>query len=174
MLDVNQLTINRKRPVTFKIAAATLFGIGTLLGSAILPTQVAAQSDTTDLYDGGKSRVNRSAGLRALSEAIASASCRLGNDIDVESSRQAHGGVVNQFNAVLAALESGNATLGIPTAETRARTLTEIEDTVLAWAAMAGPANRMASGQWSDEDMQKISDNYACLLYTSPSPRDRG
>ena len=164
MLQVNQLTKNGKSPTTFKVVATTLFGIGTLLSSAILPTQVAAQSDTADLYDGGKARVNRSAGLRALSEAVASASCRLGNGIDTDTSQQALEGAVNQFNAILAALENGNATLGIPTVETRARTLTEIENTVIAWAPIAAPANRMASGEWSDDDLQSISGSYAALF----------
>lgn len=144
--------------------AAIVLSISTAFGAITLPNMATAQFIDPDLYDGGKARVNRSASLRTLSESIASASCRFHGGFATDIARQDLATDLDDFNAILTGLENGDAALGIPTAETRARTLASIEETILTWAPIASSASGMLSNGANDNDAANISEKYADLF----------
>ena len=155
---------NGRRPGKPGLTAAALLTVSTLFGTVSLPGMATAQFIDPSLYDGGKARVNRSASLRSLSEAIASASCRLHGEIGTDAAQLDLATDVENFNNILAGLANGDAALGIPTPETQARTLAAIENTIQAWTPVASSASRMVSGSGNDDDAATISASYAALF----------
>lgn len=154
-----------KSSTATRLIATTCTAILALGISAGLNVTSATAEGLIDsaLYDGGKARVNRSAELRTLTEAKASASCRLDAGIDPDTSRADLASVRENFDAIIAGLKNGNAALGMPSSESRARTLRQIDATADIWMPMEAAANRMLNGTASDTDAELISQAYGDL-----------
>ncbi|MEO0930387.1 MAG: type IV pili methyl-accepting chemotaxis transducer N-terminal domain-containing protein, partial [Pseudomonadota bacterium] len=145
-------------------ACAALLGLGTMVGTGMMPNTAEAQFIDRSLYDGGKARVNRSASLRTLTESVASASCRFDAGIDAENARADLSSAREDFDAILIGLEKGDNALGMPGEETRARTVAAIRATADLWQPIEDAANRMLDGSGSDADAALISSSYGNLF----------
>ena len=145
-------------------ACAAALGFGAMVGAGVTPTTAEAQFIDRSLYDGGKARVNRSASLRSLTELIASSSCRFDAGIDTENAQSDLLGARDDFAAILTGLESGDNALGMPGAETRARTLMSIRATAEQWLPIEDATNRMLGGNASDTDAALIRASYDNLF----------
>ncbi|WP_341366915.1 type IV pili methyl-accepting chemotaxis transducer N-terminal domain-containing protein [Yoonia sp. BS5-3] len=143
---------------------AAVLGLPTVFGATTTPTIATAEFIDPALYDGGKARVNRSASLRALSESVAAASCRFHGGIDTDNAKQHLAADMDRFNVILAGLEHGNPALGIPTTETRGRTLATIQETIGAWTPIAASAARLVSDRGTETDAAAIADGRAALF----------
>ena len=146
------------------IIVGVFLGFATTISAITVPQAVGAQSLDPNLYDGGKARVNRSASLRSLTETVASASCRLHGAIETDMAQQQLTGAMEEFNAILAGLENGNAALGIPTPETRPRTIGSIQDTVSLWGPVASATSRLVQNSGTADDAATVRDSYADLF----------
>lgn len=127
-------------------------------------TPAAAQLAGDSVYDGGKARVSRSANLRSLSEAVASASCRVSAGINAASAENELRSFREDFDAILKGLENGSAILGMPGAETRNRTLNAIRATAASWAPLDEATENLLSGGATDADAETIRQSYAALF----------
>ncbi|EBA10569.1 hypothetical protein RCCS2_00010 [Roseobacter sp. CCS2] len=128
------------------------------------PNQAAAQANDASLYNGGKARVSRSANLRSLTEAVASASCRVNGGIDVSEAQTELATYRADFGRIIDGLVNGNPALGMPGAEQRARTLTALNETADLWQPMDAAAANLASGPASSADATAIGDGFAGLF----------
>ena len=127
-------------------------------------TPAQAQQFEDALYDGAKARVNRSASLRSLSEAVAASSCQINADIDVDTAEVALAAYREEFAAILDGLENGSDILGMPGPESRARTLQTIQQTTSVWAPLDQAAANLANGRGSDADAAAIRESYSELF----------
>ncbi|MGJ8621492.1 MAG: type IV pili methyl-accepting chemotaxis transducer N-terminal domain-containing protein [Yoonia sp.] len=125
------------------------------------PAQAVAQSIDNELYNGGKARVSRSASLRSLTQAVASASCRTAAGIGAESAQRELGAARESFASILDGLINGSPALGMPGAEQRARTIQALQETQEMWSPLNAAASQLASGSGSDADAATIRDNVA-------------
>ena len=91
-------------------------------------TAYAGMASGQEAYFGGKARVNKSAALRAETEFLASATCRLDAGIDAQTALSDLQGARGTFEKVLAGLEHGDPALGIPTAESRRKSLNALNE----------------------------------------------
>ncbi|MEJ8560662.1 type IV pili methyl-accepting chemotaxis transducer N-terminal domain-containing protein [Yoonia sp. GPGPB17] len=128
------------------------------------PDTATAQSIDRSLYKGGKARVSRSASLRSLTEAVASASCRASGGIGVETAQAELARSYSDFDRIIDGLVNGNPALGMPGAEQRGRTLTALNETHALWEPMEAAAKTMANGPASADDAAVINDGYAALF----------
>ncbi len=127
-------------------------------------TPADAQQFDEALYDGAKARVNRSASLRSLSEALASASCRIGASYGTDTAERDLATYHDDFARILDGLENGSAILGMPGEERRMRTLNTIQQTSASWAPMDAAAQNLLNGGGSSADAQTIRQSYADLF----------
>ncbi|MDP5085634.1 MAG: type IV pili methyl-accepting chemotaxis transducer N-terminal domain-containing protein [Yoonia sp.] len=125
---------------------------------------VAAQSIDESLYNGGKARVNRSASLRSLTEAVASASCRANGGIGTEEAQRQLASWSAEFDTIIDGLVNGSPALGMPTPETRAKTLKVLNDTAMMWQPLEIAANKMSAASGSSADATTISSSYRDLF----------
>lgn len=123
-----------------------------------------AQSIDRALYTGGKARVNRSANLRSLTEAVASASCRTQGDIDGAAARSELSDAGADFDRIIDGLTNGSPALGMPGAEERARTVGALQETAALWQPIQVAAARLASGSGSASDASMVSSNFGGLF----------
>ncbi len=130
----------------------------------LLPTAAAAQSASDDTNFGGKARVSRSTSLRSLTEAVASASCRVQGGIETAASQEDLAKAQEDFSAIVDGLINGNAALGMPGAERRARMLSSLDATASLWAPIETAAANLASGSGTAEDAATIRAGYAALF----------
>ncbi|WP_159086948.1 type IV pili methyl-accepting chemotaxis transducer N-terminal domain-containing protein [Loktanella sp. Alg231-35] len=126
-------------------------------------TSADAQQFSDALYDGAKARVNRSASLRSLSEAVASASCQIGANFNVDAAESHLATYQDDFTRILDGLENGSAILGMPGEERRMRTLNTIQQTSASWAPMDVAAENLLNGG-NSADAQTIRQSYADLF----------
>lgn len=165
MLHGTSATKTSSRPARLTTTAcATIMAMGALVTTSVAPSPADAQFIDRALYDGGKARVNRSASLRSLTEKVASASCRFEAGIDAAKAEADLASAREDFDAILAGLEKGDNALGMPGAETRARTLAAISATADLWQPIEGAANRMLGGTASGSDAATISQSYDALF----------
>lgn len=127
-------------------------------------TPAAAQSTAQSLYNGGKARVNRSASLRSLTEAVASASCRVNGGIGTEVAETELGSARDDFTSIIDGLANGNPALGMPGAEERARTINALSETSSMWAPLDMAARNLATGAGTTPDAVLIGAGYADLF----------
>mgnify|MGYP000418400975 FL=1 len=128
------------------------------------PHQAAAQSIDRSLYNGGKARVNRSSYLRSLTEAVASASCRVNGGIGTETAKQQLATSREDFDRIIDGLVNGNPALGMPGAEQRGRTLNVLTDTANLWEPLDTAAERLVSGAGSGADASTIGNGFSGLF----------
>lgn len=141
-----------------------LVAIASVAAVGLCTTTAQAQSLDAVYYDGGKARVNRSASLRGLSEAVASASCRLNAGYDVETATAELASIHESFGTILNGLTNGDRTLGMPGAEQSQRIINALNTTSDLWSPMDAAAIRMLDGAGSDADAQLIQQGYAPLF----------
>lgn len=127
-------------------------------------TPASAQAIDASLYNGGKARVNRSASLRTLTEAVASASCRANAGIGAEVAQADLVTLGQDFDRIMDGLTNGSAALGMPGAEERARTLEALTQTAALWEPLGAAAANLASGSGSGADAATIADGYRSLF----------
>jgi hypothetical protein len=113
---------------------------------------------------GGKARVNKSTTLQSLSEQMASASCRFNAGIDVQSAQEQLASSQTQFQTILAALESGDTALGIPTAETRSQTIIALNHINETFAPIDSAVQALLSEGSNADDAALIVDARAKLF----------
>lgn len=128
------------------------------------PQDATAQAIDDTLYTGGKARVNRSASLRTLTEAVASDSCLVNGGFSPDESRSRLSSSRQDFGRIVDALVDGDAALGMPGAEKRARTLDEIAQTTALWAPIDAAAQRLADGAGTGADAATIQDGFGDLF----------
>lgn len=128
------------------------------------PGQATAQSIDASLDTGGKARVNRSASLRSLTEAVASASCRVNGGIDVETASAELASSRQDFDRIINGLINGDPALGMPSAENRARSLEELRTTTSMWEPLNVAAERLATNPGSAADAEVIDQGFADLF----------
>ncbi|MCK0096948.1 type IV pili methyl-accepting chemotaxis transducer N-terminal domain-containing protein [Yoonia sp. F2084L] len=164
---MSQYTVTTPKTRTATRLVATtctaLLALGTAVGANVTSAAADEQFVDSALYDGGKARVNRSAELRTLAEANASASCRLDADIGPDTAKSDLLLARDNFDAIIAGLRNGDPALGMPTPETRARTLRQISATADIWMPMEDAANRMLNGTGSAQDAALINQSYSDL-----------
>ena len=128
--------------------------IMTVLGvvAALSATNVAAQ-DNSDLpaemvgfveETGAAERIHAADRLRAVSQELSAASCFLHNGIDVDFNRDHLEHSVAEFDALLAALISGDEEMHIIGAETHRKTLMELEALKADWEPIHAAAETLA------------------------------
>lgn len=125
---------------------------------------VSAQDFDPSLYNGGKARVNRSASLRSLTEAVASASCRVSGGIGTDVAKEDLSYARQDFDTIMDGLINGSAALGMPGAESRARTINTLNDTVVLWQPLDTAAANLASGSGAGADASTINAGYVQLF----------
>jgi hypothetical protein len=123
-----------------------------------------AQSIDQLLYNSSEARVNRSARLRSLTEAVASASCRVNGEIGTETAQAALTSSSEDFERIIDGLLNGSPALGMPGPEQRARTLNTLRDTATLWKPLNAAAKKLASGAGTSTDAATISDGVATLF----------
>jgi len=123
----------------------------------ISATAFAGVAHSQDAYFGGKARVNKSAALRAQTEFLASATCRLDAGIDAQAAMNDLKGARGTFDKVLAGLEHGDPALGIPTAENRRKSLNALNDVSTVLGSMGSALDNLASGQGKPGDAQAVA-----------------
>ncbi len=146
-----------------KICMALILAAAPQVG-LLNPTQAAAEATEETGYNGGKARVNRSASLRSLTEAVASASCRVNGGIGVEMSRVELSSSRQDFGRIIDGLVNGNPALGMPGAEKRARSLDELRQTTELWEPLNTAAERLATGPGTDADAAVIDEGFPALF----------
>ena len=149
--------ITRTMCLALAVSAAPSIGI-------FSPQAAAAQSIDRSLYTGGKARVNRSSYLRSLTEAVASASCRVNGGIGTETAKQQLATSREDFDRIIDGLVNGNAALGMPGAEQRGRTLEVLTETGSLWEPLDVAAERLASGSGSGSDASTIGNGFSDLF----------
>lgn len=170
MFDRNLTSsIARKRLSSARHALSKTACMALVLAAAqsagILTAQpVAAQSIDSALYVGGKARVNRSASLRSLSEAVASASCRVNSGIGTNTATIDLATVNEDFDRIIDGLVNGNAALGMPGPEESGRTRRTLEETAALWAPLQDAAARLASGSGTAADAATIHTGFRDLF----------
>lgn len=127
-------------------------------------TSAQAQQLSDASYDGAKARVNRSATLRSLSEAVAATSCQINANIGVETAEADLAVYREEFTNILAGLENGSNVLGMPGAEPRARTLKSIQELASFWAPLNEAAENLSIGRGTDTEATAISRSYPALF----------
>jgi hypothetical protein len=134
--------------------------------SAVFISAEPAEAQRIDpsLYNGGKARVNRSASLRSLTEAMASASCRVNAGIGAESAQTQLASVRADFDKIIDGLINGSAALGMPGAEGSGRTLNALTTTAQSWGPLNAAAQNLASGAGTGEDAATIKAGFADLF----------
>ena len=130
-------------------------------GAVVLPTVTVAQEQASE---GGKARVSRSGNLRSLTEAVASASCRLNGQIDPAQSQADLAKAKDDFSAIVSGLINGNPALGMPGAERSPRMLASLEATANLWAPLKAAAENMVAGTGSAADADLIRTSHAALF----------
>ncbi|SFS21576.1 type IV pili methyl-accepting chemotaxis transducer N-terminal domain-containing protein [Yoonia litorea] len=128
------------------------------------PTIANAETANTEVANGGKARVSRSASLRSLTEAVASASCRIDAGIGTDLARAELKNASEDFSAIITGLIDGDPALGMPGPERRARTLTSLQATADLWKPLASAAQNLATGAGESADATIIAANYAELF----------
>lgn len=147
------------RMLCLSLAVASLSTAGATIG-----TPVSAQSIDQSLYTGGKARVNRSASLRTLTEAVASAGCRVNGGIDHDAAQTDLALARDDFSRIIDGLTNGSAALGMPGAESRGRTLNALSETASLWEPIAAAAASLASGTDTPANATTIRTGYAGLF----------
>ena len=148
------------------LAKACLCAVAALTAPAaltVVPTTAAAQS-ADDSYNGGKARVSRSASLRSLTEAVAAASCRVGNGYDTAEAQADLARARDDFDRIIDGLINGSPALGMPGAEPRARTREALNVIGTFWSPIHDAAGRLADGSGSAADAATVADTHADLF----------
>ncbi len=138
---------------TFVIAAA--IGCVSLAGPSLAQTAGATQT-SLEQSSGARERIAYSRKLRMLSQAVPAATCHVAADVDATAALGLLSSATVEFEALLNALEFGDADLNIRTAETRRKTIAEIETVRAAWAPVKTAVETILSGTVSDADVQAI------------------
>ncbi len=141
--------------------------------TAICTSLASPASAQTQLYDGGKARVNLSARLRSLTEEIASASCRFAADIDIEAARTDLQVVSGEFDTIISGLENGSPALGIPSKETARENLASINAVQEAWVPIRASVVNMLTGASTPNDLTVVGQSYKPLLENTISLTSR-
>ncbi|MEM6595042.1 MAG: type IV pili methyl-accepting chemotaxis transducer N-terminal domain-containing protein [Pseudomonadota bacterium] len=106
--------------------------------------------------DNAEQRINLSGKLRMLSQRIPSAACHLSRGIDVETAGQVLLSALNEFDAILSALEFGDPELNIINPETHKRTLARIQELRVAWEPLKQASQAIAAGKGTDADLRLV------------------
>lgn len=102
---------------------------------------VAAPAGAQDAwFEGSQARVALSASLRSLGERVAATSCRTGLTASAGAERD---DVAAVFDVVVAGLREGDASLGVPSAETHPRLIRRLDAVHGAWAPVRTAAKRV-------------------------------
>lgn len=155
----SQLKSGLSKSVFLAIAVASVPSV-----SSFSAQPAVAQTIDSELYDGGKARVNRSASLRSLTEAVASASCQVNAGIGTDVAQEKLADARRDFDKIVDGLVNGNPALGMPGAERRARTLADLEKTAALWAPLNASAESLSAGTGSSADADTISSGYKTLF----------
>ena len=142
------------------LATAALMGLAPTAG--LLTASAAVAQELED--NGAKARISRSAALRSLTEAVASASCRVSAGMNTETATAELGKTAEDFSAIVAGLINGDPALGMPGAESRARMLSSLDATASAWEPIKVAASNLANGTGSAADAQTVREGYAALF----------
>jgi hypothetical protein len=133
--------------------------------SGIISAETAtAQRIDQSLYNGGKARVNRSASLRTLTEAVASASCRVNGGIGAETAQSQLSSLRADIHKIIDGLVNGNPALGMPGAEGSGRTINALSATAASWKPLDMAAQKLASGTGTNADAATIDQGFADLF----------
>ena len=105
-----------------------------LFASAIGSHGMAQDATATDqIYQSGVERIDASDKLRMLIQEISVAACLVDADVDADTYRGAISQGIAEFDALLAALETGDAAYGIGSAEENRKMLSAIRGLALQW-----------------------------------------
>ena len=159
---------------------AVVFGRTTLIAAllaASLSSPLFAQTEATPAQSGDTAtnaadaenaaeRIALAGELRMLSQRVVSAACFLHAGLEPDSSRETLALAVAEFETIAAALQFGNADLGITLAEERPRTLAGLMKLAEQWAPIGEHVRKVSGGEGSLEDISAISAQSADLLDT--------
>jgi hypothetical protein len=144
------------------IVAAT-FGCAALSGPTF--AQSATQGEQALHQTGGaQERIAYSRKLRMLSQAPAAAACHMAAGIDAAAAGDLLSSSAGEFEALLNALEFGDVDLFIENAETRRKTIAEIQSVRASWEPIKAAAETILSGTVTDADVQTILSQSTELL----------
>ncbi len=169
MRNQNYIPPLRKHSASFTTSILSKAAFCAVLGLApatftFTATSAQAQQLSDASYDGAKARVNRSASLRSLSEAVAATSCQINAGIGLETAEADLAIYREEFTSILAGLENGSDVLGMPGAEPRARTLKSIQELTSFWAPLNEAAENLSIGRGTAAEANTINASYAALF----------
>jgi hypothetical protein len=113
---------------------------------------------------GASERINFSGKLRMLSQRIPAAACNMAAGIEIDTSREILNGAVAEFAKIVDALEFGDDSIGIKGAESRRKTLMQIEKLRAEWTPFRQAAENIAAGQDADAALVYVSENNLKVL----------
>ncbi|NJM83102.1 MAG: hypothetical protein HC844_11960 [Tabrizicola sp.] len=152
---MKQLTTTRRSGSTIAMTAiAAIFALAAPLG---------AQAE----FDGSKARVNLSTKLRALSQTVAGASCRLNAGFDAPTAIADLTKAARDFDEILAGLEAGNPVLGIPSAEQAPKTLRALKGVSTLWDPVKMASENLVADASAASDLDSIIAKKDELLETT-------
>lgn len=144
--ETNSSPAKSGRPFGLTARRLSAAGLAALMTFAVAADDVTAQVDQADTYSGGKARVNNSAKLRALTEGIAAASCRVAAGIEADAARADLARMQNDFNAIVTGLEEGSSAMGMPGEERASAVLKSIWAVKENWEPVSAVVSEMLDG----------------------------
>jgi len=143
--------------------------IALVLATAPIPGALTATPALADLIDAdrfgsGTYRVVWSARMRGLSEAVASAGCRIDSGIETAQAQEDLMKATETFSQILAGLRFGDVSLGMPGEEVRGRTIMSLDATDAAWTPIAEAAATLSADAGASTSAAMIAENYPALV----------
>ena len=137
------------------LVCAVALGCTAFAGPALAQNTTVSQVGLAQ-DDGARGRIAYSGKLSMLSQLVPAAACHLSANVDPQGMIEMLGSATAEFQTILHALEFGDAELNITGAETRRKTITEIETVRSAWSPVRVAAEAMIIGDVSDKNLQII------------------
>ncbi|MFQ6549518.1 type IV pili methyl-accepting chemotaxis transducer N-terminal domain-containing protein [Aestuariibius sp. 2305UL40-4] len=116
---------------------------------------------------GAAERIDAADLLRTISQEVPSAACHLHEGIEVEEATQLLVDSVKKFDVVLDALRNGNVSMNIIGAETRRKTIADLDKLAGQWAPMKAAAETMLADPSDAAALRVILDGNLALLDTA-------
>lgn len=144
------------------LVALSIVGYAALPSSAQEATPTPVKLAIEDA--GGTARVDYSGRLRMFSQKIAANACALGARPDDQVYKEMLTDSVTRYRQYLLALQAGDESLGIIGAETRAKTIKQIEGLLAIWEPFGAAAEAIVQGQDVEQNLAYVAENNEVLL----------
>lgn len=131
------------------VVMTTASGMASAQEATITPAAMTTQ-------DNAQERINYAGKLRMLSQQIPAAACHLNQAIATDAAASVLTTAVAEFEAILSALEFGNADLNINAPETRRKSLAAIHELRAQWQPLQAAAVAMTNANATEADINYV------------------